>query len=397
MKKKPTILLIWWYERKDFMEVLKKLKDDYNVILLYYFSKSHEKLDQFPDYGLESVYWNDFTSAQHLIQTVKPHTIIFMGLSSLLPMTLNIVAKSRNIPTILLEHGLRDFQNSIRRDLAGTRSKEQKGEEHHKIYSQNKKRNLQFLINSIRPNNFLSVLKLGKFLFLKRSLPEFLALSKVKFKSRRPTFYFVPSTYYIEQYKFLDGAVPTEFKFIGNLFLDDVIKSINIKEKKNLNYFLLIDQPLNKPMEESKKLFLSNLNEFALNNKCKLLIKLHPRSYNAPPLIEHENIEYLKHVDDIARLMVESTKCYGFFSTLILPIIGNKEVAILSFEDFAYINRWSELRMIENQSIENPVFTLGELNYKENFETFWNEFIYTKAGESFLIFEKELSEVVKND
>jgi len=79
-----------------------ELNHEFDFHYLFHLSKAEEGCSHT---NRPRHYWNDFDTAQEVIGEIKPDRIIFMSLSGLRPIALNMAARRRAIPTFILQHG----------------------------------------------------------------------------------------------------------------------------------------------------------------------------------------------------------------------------------------------------------------------------------------------------
>jgi len=104
-------------------------------------------------------------------------------------------------------------------------------------------------------------------------------------------------------------------------------------------YYLMIDTSFvdyHKPIsrEQIQRCYQA-LAEYCRLNDAKLYIKLHPWNYETPGLVNDDTISFFRNVNmaELAKLIVNATGCFGFYSTLTMPIAFTKPTIQIKYDD----------------------------------------------------------------
>ncbi|MCW3070130.1 MAG: hypothetical protein JWO44_20 [Bacteroidetes bacterium] len=316
------ILVNWDYERPDLMKAFAALKDDFRLVFLF--------KNQVPASGAESIYrpadviyWNDFQSPYKLLAAVDPDKIIFHDIESFLQVGLNIAAKNKGIQTIVLEHGLRgDYEIDIALQRVSAHIPETiepgKDPDPQTVSS------IGFYLRAFRMQNIISLYRFLRFPFIRRKYGLAAGLYKAPFKLREANLY-VNFTLHNASYVLKrDHLQPVKVVPIGNPNFDALFAFFNSQKTTSENYFLLIDAPyceqsLFGMKKEVKAAFYRKLNEFCLENKSQLKIKLHPHSYHADYLPADPNIGYLRDCNT-AEYIAAAQGCFMINLSTLSPL-----------------------------------------------------------------------------
>ncbi len=326
---KKNILLNWESSRSDLMEPFVALKDDFNFSVIWYKSPpGHPKRHPFEEY-----YFGDFHTPYEILKKVKPDIIVFFGVHSFPQISLNTAAKNKGIITYAMHHGV--FSSNLtsitqmRRDMGIVKQR--------RVISSLS--SLFFYFSALRFSNRRDFGRYFKFPFLLHKYGSLAALKKCVFSSRLPDKYIQLSPHNALFQKEMDHLDNDDkFIYIGHPHFDKFFSDLALVEKagiKNEGYWLLVDFPniesnigFKKIGAEAKTDFYRRLSRYAKNDGCRLKIKLHPAGYDSTFNYEDDNIELLKDID-IVKEIVQSKRCFSFYSTLLIPIIFIKQHCIV--------------------------------------------------------------------
>lgn len=321
MPRKKHYLLVWPTHRKDWIKVFEDLKEDFDFTFLpSTFPHEQNYADHF-----YCRYWSEFNSAQELIKEIQPDGIIFMSIESGLSIALNYVAKKEGLKTYILQHGIytnyRDYRNRERLWRKKQLAKSVRQEQYQRSFS-----SLLFISRSLKALERWKLIPIALYTQLQQHIGPYWAARHLPLKLKRADHYLCYSPYNATIHKETDRISEDEIIYIGS---PDLVPYLQEEEELIEDHFYLhIDQALaeNSLGEEtlSKKEmigFYLKLNEFCLSKKAKLYIKLHPESYQSEWLPQHENIQYLRQVENFNRIIQSAQGCFGFYSTMIIPAI----------------------------------------------------------------------------
>lgn len=332
MKRKKYYLLVWPTIRRDWIKVFEGLKDDFHFTFL------PSTFPKEPNYASEfdCCYWSEFNSAQEVIGKFKPDGIIFMSIESGLSMALNHAAKRAGMKTYILQHGIftnyRDYRTREKlwrkKDIANSIKQEQS----EKAFS-----SLSFIRNSLKGLNKFKLISIALYTKLQQIKGPYWAAKHLPLKLKRASQYLCFSPYNAIIHNETDRVDDRQVTYIGSPELipylqreDDLIEE---------DFYLHIDQALAEnsfgeetvPKQQMIDFYLK-LNEFCLSKKAKLYVKLHPESYNSDWLPKHENITYLKQVENFNRVIQSAQGCFGFYSTMIIPAVYWKPTVLFKIQ-----------------------------------------------------------------
>jgi len=330
MKTKKKFLIYWDYRRSDLLVPFNKLSDEFEWNFIFFRSKEDDNT-QLP---YRRFYWADFKTPYELLTDVGPDGIIYSDLSSLYAVSMNIAAKNKNIPTYLLDHGIKldyFFYLDIEKNLKLLNKKVQKTKLNVRPFKVDKFHTVRFYFASLKFKNLAQSIKIFKLFFASLSSNNATAFPKIKFPLRCPNKYLLFSKQNFVYYKQRDGIDESEIIYFGNPHQDDYVLQLSkaVKDTSDPYYLLLDDGQIEgfgiTPTQKNN--FICKLNEFALSQKSRLVVKLHPFDYDRTDLYQHDNILY-KTTADISKLITAATGCFAISTTLMLPlIIAGKLVA----------------------------------------------------------------------
>lgn len=350
--KKPIILTNFGYQRKNWIEPLEAIKDQYDIVYLH-FNDQNDEYEKYTD--SEVLYYSDFKNAQELIDKVQPSIYITMGLNSYQTYAIRYICKRKKIPFVYMDHGLYGKQEDY------NKKSNVKIEKHHISPIKNK--------DSIRSTNYTFALFtfLRAFALVKLSL-IFVQIIYGKVTGKNP-FSTSIHKYLVRPDKFISYSKENfrinqslfspkgeDVFFVGNFEYDKFRVASNTSLEQ---YVLFIDSPLSDnpsnrysfDTDTHLKIY-KKANEFAINNHLKLKIKLHPYNYFSKWLIKDENIEYIRNVD-INTLIKQSEYCISFYSTLLVPAIYFKPTIVLKVKEHSFID------FIEKENL-STIYTIEE-------------------------------------
>ncbi|MBL3655382.1 polysialyltransferase family glycosyltransferase [Fulvivirga sediminis] len=362
--KKNKILVVWPTHREDWILPFKELSNDFEFIFLAGVSKN-EEVRNYTESFAQSVYWSKYTSAAHLLNELNLDKIIFMSVDSGLNMALNMVAKSRGVITYILQHGIytnyRDYRNreKIWRKQQTTASiKSYKASIGFSSLSWIKKS----LHGSLKLN-FIFI-----FLYVKGSqlIGPYWAAKHLSFEGKRPDYYLCFSPFNAVIHKETDRIDESRIYYVGSTELAKYL----VKEKllHMGKYYLHIDQAFadNSFGEETVSRenminFYLKINEYCLSQNSKLLIKLHPESYGSEWLPIHENITYLRKVDNLNSYIQSAEGCFGFYSTMVIPAVYWRPTVLFSIYYSGLQEALSDFEHVQIMSFSN--FNIPDISF----------------------------------
>lgn len=379
---KIRLLINFGYYRKQWIAPFEKLPKSFELIYLFYIHPSQEE-SVYTEH--RRVYWSQYSGAIELLDELKPDRVVFMDVASGLGIILNMVSKKRGVPTFLFQHGLyHNYQDYRQREIESRNSrghKEKPADNPDFEFS-----TLQFLRKSLKITDLHKVFKFPWFLYLLRKEGQMYACKNARFEARRPDHYICYTPDNAEIHREIDGDIDSRCFHIGNpeLFeLDQAIRKFESLEAEE--YYLLIDQPFadNRYGEHIKttkemSIFYSQLSAWCKKNGTSLRIKLHPESYHSKWLPNDENIEWIRETDRLGGLIGGSNGCFGFFSTLMLPVIHHKPTTLFRVGSSPFYKSMEDLKTA--QVLEFSEVDKIDMKRKKgrDFSGFINRYFYQK-------------------
>lgn len=354
---KYRVLLVWNYERMDWIQPFLELHDEFYFVFL---SKYKEADDQFAanTRKIERIYWSNYSSPLSIIKTVLPNAIIFMSLTNFLDIALNRVAQKKGIGTAILQHGLTFSQSAYQEKIK--RSKLVKPQDN-KVSKVSKKWQLRYLLSAIKgglgiKEGFL----LMKYLFQKRRSSDIEVLENNRFAARMPDKLIVYTKDNARIFKERDGFNQEMMIEVGNPDFDKYFDNSPVVKLNFGSYILLIDTPLfvrhsehrgfGFTVEQAKSIY-ERIAGYARSRGKNLVIKLHPYSYQEDPLISGLDIFYIKNEFDHKALIKQAHSILSFPSTLVIPAIYFKPTLLLRFGENDFLDLINSKNMLPVVSI----------------------------------------------
>lgn len=331
MKKKGILIWFEMDKRIEFLQPFIDMSDKIDFVHLFFRTKEERQIQLSP---FEVIYWFDYRSPYQLLKKHKPDFIIG-ATEGLLYISLIAAAKEKNIPYYGLQHGFTTenlatlFRKVKRQSLFSISLLKKHFYTTRFYFGSLKLRNAGFLFQYI--NLFI--------LFYSRFAED--AIGKNRYKWVKPDYYICFSEISCVHYKKLYDLNDSEIKFIGIPSLDDFFREISsLKPDTGIEkYFILIDTcfiDYHKPISQAQiQRCYQTLVTYCRQNDAKLYIKLHPRNYMSPGLIDDDSISFIRNIEmaALAKLIINSKGCFGFYSTLTMPIAFIRPTIQIKFDD----------------------------------------------------------------
>lgn len=341
MAGKIRILMYWGYHRKAWTKPFEELSDEFEFIYIFHFDKTSE-IEHRVDLNIR--YFSEFRSTSHLLDSLNPDRVVFIGLDGVLSMLINHAAVRRRIKTLVIQHGfLYHLKDKIREFHQEKLSDNNESRLEDKEPQSDRKYNASFILRSINLSNGLFFLKAVWTRRKNTTRSEHEWLLGFKSSSRLADIYLLFSPYFSNLYEERDN-VSDRIEYFGNPEADGIlIEATSYTTNLNSPYLLHIDQPILHSYQlgthakfslTNGTVFYEELADYAFDQGLKLKVKLHPYSFSYLELYPvHENIEYIEQHDSLSQLIMESSKVTGFYSTLILPAILLKPTILFQITD----------------------------------------------------------------
>lgn len=263
-----------------------------------------------------TVYWSEFTSPYRLLDAVRPDKVVFSDIESFWQLALNIAAKNRNIPTLVLQHGARNSAEMAAMPDAA----------HPVELSGTSRRTLEFLLRALRPQNLAAAPALGRFIVDRKRFELTKALSRNRFDLRRADRYIEYSADNASYHEARDGVSRDRFEIIGNPSLDPFFSTIDAAVP-DVASALLIDAPFleagglrGRMTGEEKASYLIKLGDVAAARGMRLTVKLHPLT-GGGALPHHPAIDYQRDGEITKLAGRASLIIHLHYSTLTAPLV----------------------------------------------------------------------------
>ncbi len=328
---KKKVLLVWWEidQRPEFLEPFVMMGDDFDFVQVIYKNRDERTGTSSP---FTMIYWHDYPNAQSLLRDIRPQVIIGVT-ESIFCAALIHAARKKDIPFYGLQHGY--TPDNIAEVAADTRKFEKT------LFSSYLKSTLFFLrsFSLFNPARFFSALY---FYWLYPRMHVYKLLTKHHFPWLAPPYYICFSPYSAEHYKRMYRMQEDQIRYTGILWFDKLFKGFaacagNRTSQAN-KYYLLIDTSFvnyQKPVSEAQiNRCYQELASYCQANNARLVVKLHPLNYDSKTLPEVTHIEYVRKLSDesLHQLITGCEGCFGFHSTLILPILAIKPVIQIAYD-----------------------------------------------------------------
>lgn len=393
---KQTILLNWPYHRKDWLLPFLKLQDQFEFIFLSYPVKpSSINLD-----GFKTIYWQDYSNANEILNSIQPDKVVFMSIESGYAIALNMAARTKSIPTMVLQHGLfHDYEFYRKQEIYNRRSSKYKI--HEDLFPSDKKHIFKFLIRSLSTLQIVHLPLIFFYLTLKNRLGTNYALKLFNLNWRKSQKYICYTMFNARIYKERDRITEHKLVEIGNPHYDQFFQTKENFPVYTDKYYLLIDQPFAENSfnefdisKSEMNAFYSKLNEFCISKNAKLYIKLHPESYNSTFMLQHENIKYFKDIQ-LEPLIRSSEGCFGSFSNILLPALLIKKCIL--FKSISSKTQDDIVDMGMADLLDFKGFSINQIDFSHvkdnsNEDEFVRKYFYLNDGMSI----ERLSKILAN-
>ncbi|GEM_PF-3364322 len=404
MNSKPKYLCAFGYHRQNWIAPLIALEEDVQLVFVFHIYKADEQIE-----GLNAkiVYWSDFSSAQDLLDQIKPQKVIFMSIDSPLTIALNSVARKMQIRTVFLQHGLMHSLKMYDEVQRRGTPLQVKTQEPSKNALARRNFILKFFLSSLRFYNLKLLIYQFRLSLLERKHSKAIAKSKVYSDLVLADKYIV---YTRENAKVLserDKVSDEKLIPVGIPEFDIFFETQSDTETYIEPYMLLIDYPMAEVKEynntgagytkkEVNNMYLA-LSDYAKAKGCSLKIKLHPYSYESEFMVQDKNITYLRHADT-KDLILKSKLIFGAVSSLMLPALVFKAVVLIEvFENSDFALRLQELGMCDSftvkEIINGALISAKPKMNSRNKDLFVNEYLYKTDGQSM---KRVISELLRD-
>lgn len=368
MPSKPNILIVAYYNRKDYIDLFQSCLGYCNFYFIDYASRKEVVTDYHQRYG-KAIFWGDFENAEELLLQIKPDKVVFLFIESYFHVILNLACKNLGIPTYLMDHGIRDININLR------------FEQH--LISQT---NLSSPLNHIKKLTQFGA-RLKARLFLRNSVKKLspaeseffrefqkirsksgfiVTLNKIKSPLRVADAYisFNPKTY--EVHKHYDHLPDNKRVHIIGLPSYDHLAGLRPAHsfKKQI---IFLDQGLATWRffnwnRENYRQFVTAFVHICHSCGYQLLVKLHPvqRETDIQLWSSFSNVELVDN-NELMLQLPHTQLIIGFFSTYLLPLASLEHTTVLTLENHP-IGRINVSKSFIEAGVAHPVYDLAELH-----------------------------------
>ncbi len=316
----PRVLLCWGYHRRGWVAPFEQLGDSFDFQYLFHLSKEEEEgvcTDQ-PRH-----YWDEFRDAHEILERIRPDRIVFMSLTGLRTIALNMAARRHGVPTFILQHGyFRSLENYLwaprPAKAVATPTPASSG---------SARRATSFMLRSNLARESLDTARSIAMVLSASRTSLHQSQLKFRFAGRIPDWYITYSDYTGEVHRQLDGAEGARIVPVGIPEFDPIFRRLAEPKAGPQREVLLIDSPNAEnrwgvvwTTVKRKARFLEDLSRRLQERGYGLTVKLHPETYDADWLPDHPNTRYVRD-HEMGSLIERSTACVGFDSTLVIPAI----------------------------------------------------------------------------
>ena len=381
------VLLCWGYHRRGWIAPFEQLNREFDFHYLFYLSKEEEERS-YTDQPRH--YWNEFRTAQEILDRIKPDRLVFMSLSGLRPIALNMAARRRGIPTFVFQHGyFRSLENYL--SLPTTRSKKV-AETKTTRQASSASQAVRFMLRSNIAEDPIDALRAVAMLLVSRRRGYYRSQLRFRFRGRTPDRYLTYSEKTSEIHRQLDDASNSSIIPVGIPEFDPVFRLLANSKQGSKKKILLIDSPnaenrygVTTTSIETKVRFLKDLSLRLAERRYSLAVKLHPETYESSWLPSLDNIEYVRD-HDIGSLIQEAHACVGFDSTLMIPAIIARPTMLFELSESSLASKAREfcvatvVRGLECSNEELDTLLEAKERSAEQLERFTRFFAHSADG-----------------
>ncbi|MCO5229799.1 MAG: hypothetical protein M9958_01455 [Chitinophagales bacterium] len=365
MMSKPIILTNFGYNRKNWIEPLELLSDEFTVVYIHFVSK----LDENACFtNAKKLYFSDFRSAQELIDTVQPDIFIAMGLESSYIYAIKHVCNMRKIPFVYMDHGLYGHPQDYINEKIAVKGRTKLEEQSKQVDNAFSKRtsNYNFFLNTFLSTfSLINIIQVLFLLFQQKVRKKTLDNNKFYIKLSRPDAFLTYSALNFTFNREIYHPNSEDVFYIGNFEYDKFRVVPNRTDEDAYLLFIdnaISDNPFNKfyISTDEHVLLYNKMRSLAQMKNLKLKIKLHPYNYYSQWLPQLDDTEFIKDCN-VNDLIKNANCCVSFRSTLLIPALYFVPTVILkiynnSIEDFMEDNDICNIYCIDNLNIDNIIF-----------------------------------------
>lgn len=380
-RRKPRILLNWWYNREDLLSPFLQLKEDFDFILIFHVRPPDNEVSlPFP-----IRYWSDYLTPNQLLKDLRPDKVVFFSVDDgPYQISLNIVCRAEGIPTAVCDHGLRSEQARVEWDETSVAEIRRI---RRTLYGNFRIRPAIFLFSCVRLGTLQHVPLLLKFFWLKAAGAFLIPRNASLRMLREVDCYIVYGEENGNYFKQRDDIQERKIRTIGHPFFDRFFSLAARNQPSQEAYFLLIDQPLEYiGLANEKPSFLNKLHRYSRKHGAKLYIKLHPADYDRENSLNTDDVRYFRGESDVFELIINSQGVFGLTSTLLLVAMLVKKCCVFKTGDNTLeragaalgVARILDFHHFTDKDIDFERFEPNEMGREE----FARKFLYRTDGKS---------------
>ncbi|HEX2845629.1 MAG TPA: hypothetical protein VHN59_03695 [Chitinophagaceae bacterium] len=335
--KRKRVLLCWpespqRYERlKAFIDISEEIE-----FIHLFFRTPEERLEAYSPFRM--IYWFDYKSPYALLNDIQPEKVVMGNVDDLLAISLVAACKRRGITTYGMQHGY--ITENIRDIHIETTRKGLSNAETWKRYF----KILRFYFASIKGLNISRFSQYNKFMYRYFRKGPMRTLSSFNYEWRKADFFICFTRYSGKFYLDRDQLPPERILEIGIPFFDTFFRIMEDGDKHGAvssqkPYYILIDTAFmevkNKVSAQDIRRCYQELAAYCKTRGAELKVKLHPHNYFNEKLPVIPGVEYIKNLPDadLAKLISGSQACFGFYSTLCMPVVFYKKLCQINKND----------------------------------------------------------------
>ncbi|GAB3530533.1 hypothetical protein GCM10027443_11350 [Pontibacter brevis] len=368
MSDKANLLVVGDYNRKDFLELFRSCRQDFNFYFLEYASKKEVADEAYKVYG-KAIFWGDFKNVNELLLHIQPQKVVFFFIESYFHVILNLACKERGIFTYLMDHGIRDLYIHLRFEQHLIKQTYNVSPLHHfKKITQFKARLKArlFLRNSVKELSPTHAAFFRDFYNTRRSSSFMTTFNKISSPLRVADAYisFGPKTFEAHQhFDHLPKDKPVHFIGLPNYdHLAGLEPANTIKSQ-----IIFIDQGLGNWRffnwnATNYRQFVTAFAGICATHGYQLLTKLHPAQPEADAKFwaSFTNVKLIDN-NELLLQLPHSRLIMGFYSTYLLPLMVLPFTTVVTLENHP-MGRIDVSKSFVDAGVAHPVYDLEELH-----------------------------------
>jgi hypothetical protein len=367
-KRKPNLLIVGDYKRKDHLDLFLKSRDDFNFYFIEYASDKEVDTHHHLEYG-QVLYWKDFAHSFDLLDKIRPVKVLFFFIESYYHIVLNLTCKATGIPSYHIDHGIRDINVNVR---LAPYYKARRGASH--LYRnltkfKQLKHRLQtrlFLVRSLKrlPAEYAGFAKM--YMQIRRRNTYYDTYKVINSPLRIADAYisFSPKTF--ETHKIVDALPENTINYFIGIPTFDSLANI-LADATTGKAIIFIDQgfvdegTLGWDISKYRTL-VTSLSTVCSNHGYKIFVKPHPKQVKGTSKF-WEQIHNATLIDnkELVVILPSIRLIIGFYSTYLLPLIALPFTTVATLENHP-IGKIDVSKSFIEAGVAHPIYDLEELN-----------------------------------